>query len=186
MTETPLSIHKLIHHPATPCPAVHALLVEVCAVVEDQVPGLLLRYRLKGDLSSVRLPLPAEAPRFTDGLWQHTCFEAFIGESGRPAYREFNFSSSGHWAAYAFSSERTRDASPPDLPSPAIALKRANDNLVLEARLPMPARATGSLLPLGLTAVIETQDGSLSYWALHHPAERPDFHRKAGWIAGLA
>jgi len=37
-----------------------------------------------------------------------------------------------------------------------------------------------------LTAVIETQDGNLSYWALHHPAERPDFHRNAGWTAELA
>jgi len=186
MTETPLSIHKLTHHPATPCQAVHALMVEACAVVEDRGPGLLLRYRLKGDLSRLRIPFPAETPRFTDGLWQHTCFEAFIGESGKPAYREFNFSSSGHWAAYAFSSERTLDTSLPELPPPTITLEQTDDNLILEARLPMPATAMGSPLPMGLTAVIETQDGSLSYWALHHPAERPDFHRKAGWVAGLA
>ena len=29
---------------------------------------------------------------------------------------------------------------------------------------------------IGLSAVIETTDGALSYWALAHPAEKPDFH----------
>ena len=37
--------------------------------------------------------------------------------------------------------------------------------------------------PLGLTAVIEAQDGHLSYWALHHPAAQPDFHHRGGWTA---
>jgi hypothetical protein len=29
---------------------------------------------------------------------------------------------------------------------------------------------------VGLSAVIEAADGALSYWALRHPAGRPDFH----------
>ncbi|MGB3067942.1 MAG: DOMON-like domain-containing protein [Ottowia sp.] len=186
MTETPLFIHPLIHHPATPCEAVRALVVEAFAVPLNQASGLLLRYRLTGDLSRLRLPVSSEAPRFTDGLWQHTCFEAFIAEPAKAAYREFNFSPSGHWAVYAFSGERVRDASNPGVPSPAITLAQTSDSLTLEARLPMPVTAADTPLPVGLTAVIETQDGNLSYWALHHPAERPDFHRNAGWTAELA
>jgi len=38
---------------------------------------------------------------------------------------------------------------------------------------------------LGLSAVIESADGRLSYWALRHPAPRPDFHQRAGWAARL-
>jgi hypothetical protein len=31
-------------------------------------------------------------------------------------------------------------------------------------------------LAIGLSAVIEEQDGRLSYWALRHPPGKPDFH----------
>ena len=35
-----------------------------------------------------------------------------------------------------------------------------------------------SVLALGLSAVIEDADGALSYWALAHPAAKPDFHHR--------
>jgi hypothetical protein len=31
----------------------------------------------------------------------------------------------------------------------------------------------------GLSAVIEEKDGTKSYWAIAHPAEKPDFHDPA-------
>jgi hypothetical protein len=37
-----------------------------------------------------------------------------------------------------------------------------------------------------LTAVIEAEDGSRSYWALHHPKACPDFHHRAGFICHLS
>lgn len=52
-------------------------------------------------MARLLIPEPKNSAR-TDLLWEHTCFEAFIGLSGSPAYREFNFSPSGQWAAYAF------------------------------------------------------------------------------------
>lgn len=36
-------------------------------------------------------------------------------------------------------------------------------------------------LEVGITAVIERTDGTLSYWALHHPAAEADFHDRAGF-----
>ena len=47
----------------------------------------------------------------------------------------------------------------------------------------LAAGAPDAPWPLGLTAVIEAQDGHLSYWALHHPAAQPDFHHRGGWTA---
>jgi hypothetical protein len=38
---------------------------------------------------------------------------------------------------------------------------------------------------IGLTAVIETATGEKSYWALHHPAEKPDFHHRGGFALSL-
>ena len=34
-------------------------------------------------------------------------------------------------------------------------------------------------------AVVEETDGRLSYWALTHPAERPDFHHRDGFVLPL-
>ena len=42
----------------------------------------------------------------TDGLWRHTCFEAFICRRATGEYWEYNFSPSGAWAAYQFSGYR--------------------------------------------------------------------------------
>ncbi|MCP9882555.1 DOMON-like domain-containing protein [Cyanobium sp. Alchichica 3B3-8F6] len=36
-------------------------------------------------------------------------------------------------------------------------------------------------LEVGITAVIQGSDGTLSYWALHHPAAEADFHHRGGF-----
>jgi len=36
-------------------------------------------------------------------------------------------------------------------------------------------------LEVGITAVIQRLDGTLSYWALHHPAAEADFHHRGGF-----
>ena len=175
---------QLWPHPATPCPPVHRLQVTV-----DTVPGASawrLRYTLAGDLAALRLPAAAARPQTADGLWHHSCFEAFVAAEGAPGYHEFNFSPSGDWAAYAFSAERVRDPQAPPLPAPRIICAHASDGLTLEAWLPNGAVPT-SAAPhwLGLSAVIETAAGQLSYWALAHPRAQPDFHHRAGWTARL-
>jgi hypothetical protein len=38
---------------------------------------------------------------------------------------------------------------------------------------------------LGLSAVLEEKDGTKSYWALAHPAEKPDFHARNCFVAKL-
>jgi hypothetical protein len=40
-------------------------------------------------------------------------------------------------------------------------------------------------LRLGLAAVIEDKAQVLSYWALKHPAEKPDFHHADGFVIEL-
>lgn len=172
-------------HPATPCTAVHALSVLVARTPSG---ALELRYELKGDLPQLRLPAPAPAPGAADGLWHHTCFEAFIGHAAQSRYREFNFSPSGQWAVYDFDAERVRAAHPAPPHPPQIHVDQQGDALVLTAAL-----VTDALAPLcgdapallGLTAVVQTAQGALSYWALAHPHPAPDFHARAGWTARL-
>jgi len=143
---------------------------------------LLLSYQLAGDLGRLRLPSPLPTER-CDGLWRHTCFELFVSAGGE-AYREFNFSPSGHWQAWAFASYRQGGPLEPAL-APHIAVEVAGDSLTFGVRLPAVNLPSGPRLRLGLTAVVEAADGRLTYWALRHAAERPDFHRTESFALEL-
>lgn len=139
--------------------------------------ALAFTYILKADLSRLRIP-PAAKPRRTDRLWQHTCFEAFVAVKDKPQYYELNFSPSGEWAVCAFA--RYREAAPAVKIAPAaIDARIAVDALELDSIVALPQLPMinpRARLRLALSAVIEDERGTLSYWALKHPAGKPDFH----------
>lgn len=170
----------LLVHPSERGPAHLCVSVSLAQVSSDDGPGWLLRYRLEGDIDALAIPSPAAGA--ADGLWRHTCLEAFVQDGDGPGYHEFNFSPSGQWAVYRFSGERQRmpgDAPPPA--GPSITTECSAQSLVLQAWLPRALLPT-SPTAVGLTAVVETLDGQVSHWALQHPrADRPDFHHSAGW-----
>lgn len=174
---------SLACHPDTASTAVLAVYAEV----ELQPQGALhLSYELTGDLAQIRIPAPQPSAA-VDGLWEHTCFEVFIAVAGEVGYHEFNFSPSGQWAAFAFSDYRVRSEWTVSK-APAISFTQSNGHLLLETDIvatDLPQSIAGIPLQLGLTAVIEVNDGSRSYWALHHPEAHPDFHHRAGFILSL-
>ncbi len=43
----------------------------------------------------------------------------------------------------------------------------------------------GRPLKLGLSVVIEDVDGNLTYWALAHPSDKPDFHHPDSFVLTL-
>ncbi len=173
---------RLIPHADSHCAAAFSLLAHARA----ERPGVLcLQFTLSGELSALRIA-PAGAPARTDELWRHTCFEAFVRRAGEPGYLEFNFSPSGAWQSYRFSDYR-QGALPAELPaSPHLTIgmrERAgaaqrDEALVLEAlvALPAPYGDAPRGVQLALSAVVEDEEGSLSYWALRHAAGRADFH----------
>jgi hypothetical protein len=163
-------------HPATPDAAVRAIGVRV----EQGPHAFCVRYRIEGDVARLRIPSP-RPPARGERLWQHTCCEMFVARKGAAAYHEFNFSPSGEWAAYAFSDYRTGGA-PHATKAPRIALRSSGNELELDASVAW--QRSGSLL-IALSAVIEHADGSLSYWALRHPAEKPDFHHRQAFALEL-
>lgn len=170
----------LLPHPTTPTPWLDSLQVDLTPRSDG---SLALCYRLRGDLARLRLPSPA--PRqATDGLWQHTCCEVFLRGADAPAYREFNFSPSGAWAAYRFQAYREGGCHL-ELADPVIDCPLHGDEWQLHATLP-PQVAPCGPGRLGLSAVIEDRDGAKSYFALHHPGERPDFHHPDSFVLELA
>ena len=170
-------------HPEKPSRSVRTIQARVSRARDG---GIAITYSLEGQIS--RLCLPAQsAPSRVDGLWQHTCFETFISVEAALKYYEFNFAPSGQWAAYAF--QRYRESGPLlEALDPQITVRTSTDRFELDAlicgeslsALPMNAR-----LLLGLSAVIEEDDGVVSYWALKHPPGVPDFHHASGFVLEL-
>ena len=170
-------------HPSARAGPVHDIQALVRRSARDE---LHLTYRLNGDIPQIRIP-SVSAPRMGTQLWQHTCFEAFIAVKGQPAYHEFNFAPSGEWAAYAFLGYRKPGAQGSEIMPPWIEVRSTQSRLELETLVRLDGLSTiheRASLRLGLSAVIEASDG-LSYWALRHPAERPDFHNADGFVLVL-
>jgi hypothetical protein len=179
---------------AHPDSATHAKTLAVEVDWRWAAPQTLdLEYRILGEVGTLRWPLAAVEPERRDGLWRHSCAELFMAEPGTAGYREFNFSPSGHWAAYEFDGYRHgmrphawAGAAPRCALTAAAASARAVVLRVALERAALPAApgaeapATGascaSRLAFGPTVVLEALDGSFSFWALGHPPGRPDFH----------
>jgi len=164
-------------HPETRSPAVEEIEGRVSWTRDN---ALAFAYVLKGDLMRLRIPLPQPSRR-TDRLWQHTCFEAFVALKGNPEYYEFNFAPSSQWAAYGFQRYRVGTALEDDIPTPRITSRKLANGLDLEAIVHLgrlPVIQPGVCLQLALCAVIEDENGTLSYWALKHSPGKPDFHHR--------
>ena len=130
-----------------------------------------------------RFVLPeADEPSRADELWRTTCFEAFLREERAGGYREWNFAPSGQWAAYDFSSVREGMAEAEVVAPPYIRLE---DNLTWWAFGATISVEASKKWALALSAVLEEKDGTKSYWALAHAADKPDFHHPDCFVAKL-
>lgn len=154
----------LTPHPDTPSTAVDRIEVDI----ERREDFIWLRYAVYGEVGRVLWPQASE-PERVDELWRHTCFELFAPTDD--GYREFNLSPSGAWASYRFDGYRS-GMTPSDERAQVLGLEAAEAWATLEALVEPPPGATR----MGLSAVIEDVDGSISYWALAHPPGKPDFH----------
>jgi hypothetical protein len=168
----------LVCHESSAAPCV----IRVSAAFNED-GALALHYRVDADPQRLRIPESA-VPERVEGLWRHTCCEAFVLGEDMPAYREFNFSPSGAWQAYGFSAYR--QGGPLDH-AVGPAMERGNDaGFSLSVLLPASNLPSGRRLRLGLSAVIEDAAGGLSYWALRHSPGRPDFHHPDCFALELA
>jgi len=166
-------------HPSTRPETVRAIQVLVRRSASAE---LQMTFRLDGDIPRIWVPSP-RVPRIATQLWHHTCFEAFIAVEGQPAYHEFNFAPSGEWAVYAFCGYRNGGPIANETMRPHIAVRSTGSRLELDALVRLDVLSAvhpHASLRIGLSAVIEACD-RLSYWAIHHPADKPDFHDADGF-----
>ncbi|MDR1276519.1 MAG: DOMON-like domain-containing protein [Candidatus Accumulibacter sp.] len=174
----------LVRHPCAPLSEGVSL---EAACERSRTGAWEFRYLLRAEGAAFTLLAPLfslctdRTLRRADRLWEHTCFEAFLASANRSDYREFNFSPSGDWAAYDFSDYRQGRA---DAAVGAPKIRASVRPPWLELRA-VVAHGDGAAFSdetrVGLSAVVETP-GGLTYWALRHVGEHPDFHRRDGFL----
>lgn len=170
---------------------------------------LEVAYQLQGDLDQLSLPSPDSSPERRNLLWQSTCLELFLARRGAHGYWEFNLSPAGHWNVYRLEGYRQGLTPEPAYQQLPFHVEQHGPSptkqLTLTLRCPLPpdiqsgqgetaaeticeavvateVNAAGcSGLEVAITAVIQRLDGTLSYWALNHPAAQADFHDRGGF-----
>jgi len=144
-------------------------------------------YTLCGSINDISWPDSADQI-FTDGLWQGTCFEAFVALPTESGYIEINATSSGAWAAYSFSDYRVKVS---NLTKTKVLLSRAEcsaQEVMVRCIFDLstlPNYALATRLDFGITMVIKSLIGKCHYFALAHPGPMPDFHDRRGFMLSL-
>ena len=149
---------------------------------------LQITFLVTGDIGTLKIPAKC-SPHRVDRLWDHTCFEAFVRTDGDSSYYEFNFSPSSEWAVYEFCGYRDGVPIEDDGLLPEINVHCTRGRIEMDAMVSLERLTKiqpGSRLRIGLSAVIEANDGTFSYWALKHPAAKPDFHHADSFALELA
>ena len=175
-----MQTHLLLPHPDHPPLAVSQVEARVIGLDAD---WLRLRWRVE---NSQRLFVPPFAGRGrADELWRTTCFEAFLRPVGWEAYVELNLSPSERWNAYDFERYREGMSERPFPREPECTLRQGSSFAIFDAAVPV-AGLPGGECAVGLSAVLEEEGGTLSYWALAHADGKPDFHAPACFTDLLA
>ena len=139
--------------------------------------NLELNYVLKyeGDLT---LPTSNKSgPQRRDGLWEHTCFEAFVRKPGEKGYWEINLSPSGDWNFYKLTGYRENLQANTTLEKLPFAVKKSGTILELSCTVPLSSLIEpDSTIEISLTAVLEHPTKGCSFWAWKHSGKEADFH----------
>jgi hypothetical protein len=174
-----MQAYQLVAHPDHPPVQVSAIEAKV---IGKDANWLRLRWRVEGARSLVVPPFAGRGR--ADELWRTTCFEAFVKPEGSESYLELNLSPSERWNAYDFDGYRATMSERPFPREPECTLRQGSSFAIFDAAIPIAGLPSGSAA-LGLSAVIEEQGGTISYWALAHDEGRPDFHSPACFAATL-
>lgn len=161
--------------------------VTIVAALEQQPQNILnVGFWLNDPEQRVRWPDLVTAHPRQDFLWEHTCFEIFIGIQDQDQYREINLSASQAWQVYQFEEYRYPDQSPPLAAHDIELVALSKTHYGLNAKLDLTKWLAAENirwddLYIGLTAVLETNNEQ-HYFAMQHSASQADFHNKYDWL----
>ncbi|OQW47306.1 MAG: hypothetical protein A4S09_16050 [Proteobacteria bacterium SG_bin7] len=142
-------------------------------------------FTVTGELSKLYIPDGKSNPQRLDNLWKHTCFETFIKQSSQRNYIEINASPSGDWALYSFTDYHQGMANVSEVNDFKVSssFDKKKESLKCWYTINLkPFLLPENNLDIGLSCILETNKGELSYWAINHKNEKPDFHLASNFI----
>jgi hypothetical protein len=153
--------------------------ISITGVVTRDRQQLNIVYIVSGAIDCIQLPTLNPKPTRQWELWETTCFEGFFGVPDELNYWELNLAPNGNWNAFGLTNYREGIAEAAAIGSIVMTTDRTDDRFTLSATIPIgpivPARKP---LEMSVTAVIQTQDQEVSYWAIAHCGTAADFHRR--------
>jgi hypothetical protein len=170
-----------------PFPSGEILNITITGSAERKGNLLSIHYKVNGDVDLIIFPGTSKSPARKDDLWKATCFEFFLAISDQPGYWEFNMSPSGNWNAYKMDAYRQVNMrEEPAFTGLPFEFKQNDNNCSINISVNLnPIIQPAHNLQIGLTAIIQTKDGSESYWALSHPGSQADFHLRESFTLSL-
>ena len=159
--------------------------IDLTGFIERENNRLEISYGLSGT-AQIIVPVMASKPIRQFDLWEHTCFEFFLGIKSTAKYWEFNLSPAGHWNVFRFLKYRHEIAEEMAFQNLPMKVSRSDNELQLNLEINLDSIiAPEQSLDIGITAVIEDRQKNLSYWALTHPKPEADFHNRDSFIINL-
>ncbi|MDG4475042.1 DOMON-like domain-containing protein [Thiovibrio frasassiensis] len=158
--------------------------ITIHGTIKRTEQSISLSFCLQGNLDDLVLPTAPTRER-RDNLWQATCLEMFWSEEGRKNYGEMNLAPNGAWNVYGFTEYRAGMHREERVSEPAVTTARTPDTFTLTAQLDIASLLGSPPIRIGVSAVLQHRDNRLSYWALTHPAEKPDFHAPQTFLLRL-
>ena len=148
---------------------------------------LTIHYGLAGKTGDIFLPALSINPTRKDDLWKFTCLEFFLAVKRLPQYWEFNLSPSGDWNVYHMDAYRRigfREET--SIRGLQLEIQGFSNDFLLNAAVDLnPIIQAEQILEVGVTAVIQTKEGSETHWALMHPAPEADFHLRESFTLSV-
>ena len=174
-----MQTYPLVPHPDHPPAAVTKI---EARIIGSDATWLRARWRIEGSGALIVPPFAGKGR--ADELWTTTCFELFLKPSSGNAYVEINLSPSERWNAYDFEGYREGMSERAFPREPECTMRLGSTFAIFDGAIPA-AGLPAADCSMSLCAVIEERDGAKSYWALAHPAGKPDFHAPACFTAEL-
>ena len=159
--------------------------VQITGSIVRYANRLSISYQLQGTLQEILIPARDEMPARRSRLWEVTCFELFLAPENSEQYWEFNFSPAGHWNVFRFSSYRQSMQEETAFSFLPFSTQHMGDTLLLHMELDAERILKGCGLEAGVSAIIKTRAGEVTFWSLAHNAVRPDFHARDCFIIHL-
>ncbi len=162
--------------------------IKITGKISRQNNTLAVHYSLSGNVGNILLPKASQQPRRKNELWTATCFECFLAIPEQPQYWEFNMSRSGDWNIYhmdayrrvGFREERRIQRLP-------FSVQQEATGMSVDMALDLsPIVSAQESIQMGITGIIQTNDGIETYWALAHPNPQADFHLRESFTLELA